>query len=151
MLYLYMGRKSDTIQLSDDEYKALQLALRQSKNKRYIRRCRIIILKSQHHGLTDVSIAEHLGINVETVKVWRRRYKKEGLAALYTPPPKGRPPILNVLTHGEKVKKEVSKHRQRLKKSHEAIEQEVGKKFSPRTLKRFLKSLAEPGDESEND
>jgi transposase len=146
-----MGGKTDVIYLSEEEYSALQLAYRQSKDKRYARRCRIIILKSQHHGLTDVVIAELLGINVETAKVWRRRYKKEGLGALYTPPPKGRPPILNVLTHGEKVKKEVRKHRQRIKQSHETIEQAVGEKFSTRTLKRFLKSLTEPGDESGND
>jgi hypothetical protein len=78
-----MGRKSKVIPLSEEEYTGLQLAYQQSKNKRYARRCRIIIRKSQHHGLSGIAISELLGINVETAKVWRARYQKSGLASLY--------------------------------------------------------------------
>lgn len=64
-----VGSKTEIIYPSEEENNGLQQAYRQSNDKRYARRCNIVIIKSPHHGLTDLSIADLRGIKVETEKV----------------------------------------------------------------------------------
>ena len=48
----------------------------------------------------------------------------------------------------KKVKALVKKERQRLKHAKEDLEKELGKEFSLKTLKRFLKNLSADGNAS---
>ena len=59
-------------------------------------------------------------------------------------PGRGRTPLLNVEQDAASVRKAVEQERQRLSQAKAILEDELDKRFSLKTLKRFLKSLAAP-------
>lgn len=70
------------------------------------------------------------------------------MEGLKTKPGQGRKPIFNKETDESKVRQAVKKERQRLALVKEELEQELGKGFSKKTLRRFLKNLSADGSES---
>ena len=52
---------------------------------------RIDVIMRAARGQTNYMIAKQLGISRNTVKLWRSRFAKEGLAGLRTRPIPGRP------------------------------------------------------------
>ena len=141
-----MGRKSKKIDLTEAERLALEEGFKTSKSKQYSQRCHLILLKSQ--GMTSQEIADIYGITIQPVNSWVKRYHESGIEGLRTRPGQGRKPILNKVQDGEKVKAAIKKERQRIKLVKEDLENDLGKKFSVLTLKRFLKNLAADGNES---
>lgn len=71
-----------------------------------------------------------------------------GLQGLHTKPGQGRKPILDKEEDGARVKAAVKKERQRLRHAKAGLEGELGKEFSLKTLKRFLKNLSADGSTS---
>ena len=70
-----------------------------------------------------------------------------GLAGLANAPGQGRPAILGT-DDADRVKAAVKANRQQLKDVTASLHQELNKDFSPRTLKRFLKSMGPNGGAS---
>lgn len=136
-----MGRGVKILQISALEKEALKDAYKKTKDKRYACRCRIILLKSDPEGYSNVEVARILDITKASVGNWLNRYRKEGLDGLSSRPIPGRPNILNFHQDGPTIKEQVRLNRQRLGVAHDIIQEKVGKQFSQPTLHRFLKSL----------
>lgn len=132
--------KPRTIELSAEANKVLEKEYRSSTNASYRERCKVILLKSE--GRSTKEVGGIVKMHRITVNKWLSRYEAEGIEGLRTKPGRGRKPIFNQVTDAEKVRLAVSQDRQRLKQAKVILEQEIGKEFSIKTLKRFLKSLA---------
>ena len=82
-----------------------------------------------------------------TVSNWQNRYENEGIKGLETRKGQGRKAIFTKQEDEAKIRLFIAKERQRLKHIKEDLEQDLEKKFSLRSLQRFLKSLAVNGKE----
>ena len=141
-----MGRRAKKIDLTEAERTALEKGFKSSSSKSFSQRCHMILLKSQ--GRTSQEIADIFGVTFQPVNSWVKRYLESGIEGLKTRPGQGRKPILDKVQDGEKVKATIKKERQRIKLAKEELENDLGKKFSVLTLKRFLKNLGADTNES---
>ena len=68
-----MPKRATTIVLSEKEQEGLlQITKRQRSEQQVVLRARIVLAAAQGH--TNVQIANELGINVDTVRLWRDRW-----------------------------------------------------------------------------
>ena len=141
-----MGRKVKVIELTDQERIELEKGYKNSGHAPFSRRCHIVLLKSQ--GLSSKQIADIFQITIQPVNKWVKRYQALGISGLQTKPGQGRKPILDKEQDEAKVRAAIKKERQRLKFVKEDLEQDLDKKFSLLTLKRFLKNLSADGNAS---
>jgi transposase len=126
--------------LNAEERKALEKGYRTGHCNGFRQRCRIILLKAD--GLVTREIVPYVGIvNQRQINKWIRRYQTGGIKALENVPGQGRKPILDIDQHKEIVKNAVKEERQRLSQAKRIIEEQTGKEFDLKTLKRFLKNL----------
>ena len=80
--------------LSDSDQKALERVVgRKSSQQRAVLRARVVLLCAA--GSTDQAVAEQLGVNRHTVRLWRQRFCQQGLAGLQDAPGRGRKPVLD--------------------------------------------------------
>ena len=86
-----------------------------------------------------------LGVSRTTVFAWFERGETGGLAGLANVPGQGPTPVLTAANE-QPVRQAVEQNRQKIKALVTTLCQELNKKFSPKTLKRFFKSLAGRGD-----
>jgi transposase len=128
------------VTLTEEEHLALEQGYRQSSCRAFSQRCHIILLKAQ--GRRNAEIGEILGKNIVTIGSWVNRYLSEGIEGLKTKPGRGRKHILDVEKDTEKVRQAVQEERQRLSKAKDKLEGKLNKRFSLRTLQRFLKDLS---------
>lgn len=126
-----------TIKLSESEIKSLTKGYEKGKAHGYRQRCRMILLKSE--GLPSREVARMTGCCEVVVNTWLSRYESEGIEGLMTKPGRGRKPILDKEHDSQKVREIVREHRQRLDIAKSELEKELGKRFSKKTLVRFLK------------
>jgi len=84
------GRPKSPLILSDEEQKQLESIVR-SRSLPYglVTRARIVLLASQDHS--NRAIAETVGLSVQSVCKWQKRYTQHGLAGLYDEIRPGRP------------------------------------------------------------
>jgi len=143
-----MGRKPKKVELSVEQRTELENKYRTGKGV-LSRRCHIVLLKSESRSSKEV--AQIVGTNEISVNTWVKRYKANGIDGLLTLPGRGRKTILNMEKDGEKIKEAVKEERQRLKNAKDALEKDLGKSFSMKTLHRFLKSLSAGGSASVRD
>ncbi|MDQ3291861.1 MAG: helix-turn-helix domain-containing protein [Bacteroidota bacterium] len=99
-----------------------------------------MLLKSE--GRTSEQVGHLLQMNPVTVNNWLTRYQTEGLAGLATKPGRGRKPVFEPARDLEQVRQAVVEERQRLSQAKLLLEQQMGREFSLKTLKRFLKKLS---------
>jgi transposase len=82
--------KAVPIVLSADERASLERHVRRRKSAHALaQRCRIVLLASE--GMTNLAIAERVGVGDDTVGVWRQRFAAKRLEGLYDEPRVGRP------------------------------------------------------------
>jgi len=141
-----MGRKVKKMVLSFSDKIALEAGFKSSTNKMFSRRCHIVLLK-QDRSSEDIALI--FGITTQSVDKWCNRYLKLGIEGLKTKKGQGRKFILDVEKDGTKIRAAIEQERQRIKLVHEELEQNLEKKFSSWTLKRFLKKLSASGNESD--
>ena len=84
------------------------------------------------------------------VNNWVARYEQEGIAGLHTKAGRGRKAILQAATDLEPVRQAVRGNRQRLRVAKADLEEALGKRFSDKTLRRFLKATLHAINASEN-
>ena len=88
-----MAKVALPVVLTDSERTQLDQWVRaQYTPQQVVLRSRIVSLAAQ--GMQDLEIATELGVNRHTAGLWRRRFRQEGLDALWgTAPGRGRKPI----------------------------------------------------------
>jgi transposase len=111
-------------------------------------RCQMILLKSEQR--TAVEIARILGCCEVVVNNWLKRYESEDIEGLRTKPGRGRKPVLDAEKDLESVKAAVAANRQRISVARAALEAELGKTFSTKTLERYIKNMVAAINESES-
>ena len=139
-----MGRRAKIIKLTTEQRAELEQGYKNGQPAVFSKRCHIILLKSD--GRTSKEIAGILGMGMQPINNWVKRYEKQGIEGLRTKAGQGRKPILDKDKDAEKVKAAVKKERQRLKHAKDDLEDELNKEFSLKTLKRFLKNLSAGGN-----
>jgi transposase len=125
------------ITLTPEQQTALEHGYHTAQSAAFRQRCQIILLKSQSRTSQDV--ARIVGCCEMVVNNWMARYEQEGLAGLQTKPGRGRKAILDADTDLESVRQAVRGNRQRLRVAKADLEAALGKRFSDKTLRRFLK------------
>lgn len=84
------GPAAVAIELTDEERGALErLARRRRSAAGLAQRCRIVLACAE--GLTNVAVAERIGVSVPTVRRWRGRYAEHGVDGLLDDPRPGQP------------------------------------------------------------
>lgn len=125
------------IHLTSEEKMALEHGYRTGQSTAFRKRCQIILLKSQHRS--SLEVAGIVGCCEVVVNNWMVRYQQEGIDGLHTKPGRGRKAILDADTDLESVREAVRGNRQRLRVAKADVEEALGKSFSDKTLRRFLK------------
>jgi len=113
---------------------------RSGKSHACRQRCQLVLLKSD--GCTSEQVRALLKMHPATVNSWLTRYQAEGIVGLQTGAGRGRKPVFNPARDLEQVRKAVVEERQRLSQAKLLLEQQLGKGFSLKTLRRFLKKLS---------
>ena len=86
------------VAVSDEDRSELERIVRASSSEvRLVERARIVLAAGE--GLSTVQIADVVGCSERTVKKWRPRYVRHGMAGLRDAPRSGRP-----LTHGPQAR-----------------------------------------------
>jgi len=131
--------KTRTITLTEAQRAELEQGYKNGSTHAFRKRCHIVLLKSEKRSSKDVG--QIVGMHEIPVNNWLTRYENEGISGLKTKAGRGRKPILDLSDDAEKVRQVVKEERQRLGRAKEILENELGKEFSRKTLKRFLKNL----------
>jgi len=139
-----MGRKL-SLHLSETQREELEAGYRNGRGHTFRQRCRMVLLKFQ--GLPSKEISPIVGIKSENqINHWVKRYQEcyaeLGLEALRNEPGQGRKTILDPEKDQDKVREAVKSERQRLSQAKRLVEEQTGKTFHLKTLKRFLKNLS---------
>jgi len=132
--------------LSAEARAALNHGYHHGKTHSFRQRCQMILLKSQR--LTSKEVGEILGTCPVCVNTWLDRWEAKGISGLRTRPGQGKKPILDEQTDTEIIKASVTKNRQQLKLARIEAQEALNKEFSDKTLKRFLKKVADDGNAS---
>ena len=127
------------ITLDDKTRVALESGYRRDQSHTFRQRCQIVLLKAQ--GRKSKEIAAMFGCGEKSVNDWLHRYLAEGINGLRTKAGRGRRAILSADLDATTVRQTVKLHRRRISQAKAALEAELGKEFSHRTLVRFLKNL----------
>lgn len=126
-----------SINLTAEQRTELETAYGSGDSCAFRMRCQIIMLKSQNR--TSQEVAGIVGCCEMVVNNWMARYEQEGITGLQTRPGRGRKAILDADTDLEAVREAVRGNRQRLRVAKADLEEVLGKSFSDKTLRRFLK------------
>ena len=139
--------KLRTIKLSSTRRQELENGYTNGTQAVFRKRCHLVLLKSDGRSAKDISSI--IGLNKTSIGNWLTRYEAEGISGLKNKPGQGRKAILDPTSEKEKVAEAVKAERQRLSQAKSILEKNLGKRFSKRTLQRFLKKLT--ADTSESD
>src|SRR5208282_2183550 len=89
-----MGSTFTEIVLSELDRSALERTVRsKTSEQRSVLRARIVLLSAA--GEPDRVVAQRVGVNRHTVRLWRQRFREQGLAGLEDAPGRGRKPVLS--------------------------------------------------------
>jgi transposase len=126
------------IKLEETEKITLQEGHKNGKTKAFRERCHCLVLSSEGYQVKE--LAEIFRVSEICVYTWFKRWEKGGIVALRDKQGRGRRAILQKedLTQ---IKQMVQENAQQLKLAREKLKAELGREFSTKTLKRFLKSL----------
>src|SRR4028119_1120936 len=136
------------VTLTPEAQSALEHGFCSGHSAAFRQRCQIILLKSQRRS--SLEVAGIVGCCEMVVNNWLARYEQEGLAGLHTKPGRGRKAILQAETDLEPVRQAVRGNRQRLRVAKADLEEALGKSFSDKTLRRFLKNTLHAINASES-
>lgn len=130
--------KKKFIALSEAEKTTLQEGHKNGKTKAFQERCHCLVLSSEGYEVKE--LAGIFRVSEISIYSWFRRWEAGGICGLRDKSGRGRKPILGAEDLPQ-IKKQVQENAQRLKIAREKLKAELGREFSTKTLKRFLKSL----------
>lgn len=129
--------KVKTVAIAAEQKAALEHGALYGSKPSFRLRCQAILLKAEQR--TSLAVAQELGCCEMSVNDWMKRFTEQGIEGLQVAKGRGRKPILRQETDLPVVTRIIQDNRQRLRLAKAELEQELGKEFSPLTLKRFLK------------
>lgn len=130
--------KKKYIELAEAEKITLQEGHKNGKAQAFQERCHCLILSSEAYQVKV--LAEIFRVSEICIYSWFKRWEKGGIVGLRDKEGRGRKPILRAEDLAQ-IKQRVQKNAQRLKIARALLKEELGREFSTKTLKRFLKSL----------
>ena len=130
--------KKKFIELEEAELITLQEGRKNGKTKAFQERCHCLLLSSEGYQVKD--LARIFQVSELCIYGWLKRWEKGGIVGLRDKSGRGRKPILQAEDLA-RIKQTVQENAQRLKVAREKLKEELGREFSTKTLKRFLKSL----------
>ena len=130
--------KKKFIELSDAEKITLQEGEKNGKARAFRKRCHCLRLSSQGYQVKE--LASIFRVSEISIYTWFKRWEAAGIVGLRDKAGRGRKPILRDEDLSI-IKEKVQENAQRLKIAREKLKAELGREFSTKTLKRFLKSL----------
>jgi transposase len=130
--------KKKFIELDEVQKTTLQEGHKNSKAKTFQERCHCLVLSSEGYEVKE--LAEIFRVSEISIYTWFKRWEKSGLVGLRDKEGRGRKPILQTEDLSI-IKEKVQENAQRLKVARDKLKAELGREFSTKTLKRFLKSL----------
>jgi transposase len=134
-----MGRPSKKLELTETQRESLNRGYETGQSHAYRKRCQMMLLKSEARSSED--IAKIVGSCEMSVNGWIKRYEAEGIQGLRTKAGRGRKAILNEKTDDAKIKEVVQANRQRLSLAKAELEEALEKRFSQKTLERYIKNV----------
>ena len=140
--------KLKTVVLTPAQRTALEKGYREGSSHAFRMRCQMILLKSEQR--TSAQTADILGCCAVVVNNWIKRFTADGIDGLRTKPGRGRKPILDAEKDLAQVKAAVKANRQRLSLAKTELETALDKKFSHKTLGRYIKNMVGAINASEN-
>jgi transposase len=126
------------IELAEAEKITLQEGRRNGKTKAFQTRCHCLLLSSEGYEVKE--LARIFQVTELCLYGWLKRWEQSGIVGLRDKQGRGRKPILRAEDLPQ-IKKQVQENAQRLKVARQKLKEELGREFSAKTLKRFLKSL----------
>ncbi len=142
LYFCFMAKAKRYVALDENETETLQAGYRHHGQYQFRNRCQCLLLSAAGHDMGQLSGI--FQVSRLTIAAWLNRWEQHGLAGLSNAKGQGRQPILSA-QDAEQVKAQVRQNRQQLKQATSRLKQELAKDFSPKTLKRFLKSLVAAG------
>ena len=130
--------KKKYIELTEAERTTLQEGHKNGKAQAFQARCHCLILSSEAYQVKE--LAEIFRVSEISIYGWFKRWEKSGIVGIKDKAGRGRKPILRAEDLAQ-IKKRVQENAQRLKIARALLKEELGREFSTKTLKRFLKSL----------
>ena len=130
--------KKKFIELAEAEKITLQEGHKNGKVQAFQVRCHCLILSSEGYQVKE--LARILRVSEISIYGWFKRWENSGIVGLRDKAGRGRKPILRAEDLAQ-IKKRVQENAQRLKIARTLLKEELGREFSTKTLKRFLKSL----------
>lgn len=130
--------KKKYIKLDEAEKTTLQEGHKNGKITAFQKRCHCLLLSSEGYEVKE--LARVLRVSEISIYAWFKRWETSGIVGLRDKPRGGRRAILQPEDLAQ-VKERVQENAQRLKIAREKLKEDLGREFSTRTLKRFLKSL----------
>ncbi len=130
--------KKKFIKLEETEKVTLQEGHKNGKTKAFQERCHCLVLSSEGYEVKE--LAEIFRVSEISIYAWFKRWETSGICGLRDKLGRGRKPILKAEDLAQ-IKQRVQENAQRLKIARSLLKEELGREFSTKTLKRFLKSL----------
>ena len=130
--------KKKFIELEETEKITLQEGHKNGKTKAFQERCHCLLLSSEGYQVKE--LAGIFRVSDISIYTWFKRWEAGGICGLRDKQGRGRKPILRDEDLAQ-IKRQVQENAQRLKIARQKLKEELGREFSTKTLKRFLKSL----------
>ena len=130
--------KKKFIELTKAEKITLQEGEKNGKARAFRRRCHCLRLSSEGYQVKE--LASIFRVSEICIYTWLKRWEGGGIVGLRDKTGRGRRAILQPEDLAI-IKEKVQENAQRLKIAREKLKVELGREFSVKTLKRFLKSL----------
>jgi transposase len=136
--YLCLMRLKRYIHLDEHEEQTVYEGSVNARHPQFKDRCHCVYLSSKQYDMD--TLADIFSVSKPTIGNWLSSWETHGIMGLYNAPGQGRK---SILTDADKalVKAQVQATPQELKVARLAIQSELNKEFSEKTLRRFLKSL----------
>ena len=126
------------IELAETEKTTLREGGKNGKTKAFRERCHCLLLSAEGYQVKE--LARVFQVGELCIYGWLKRWEKGGITGIRDKAGRGRRAILQAADSAV-VKAKVQANAQRLKIARQPIKEELGREFSTKTLKRFLKSL----------
>ncbi len=126
------------IELAEVEKITLQEGHKNGKTQAFRERCHCLVLSAEGYQVKE--LAQIFRVSEISIYSWFKRWENSGLVGLRDKMGRGRKPILQAADLA-RIKERVQENAQQLKIARQKLKEELGREFSTKTLKRFLKSL----------
>ncbi len=130
--------KKKLVELNEIEKTILREGMKNHHAHLFRERCHCLLLSAE--GYEIKGLAAVFPVSQMTIYNWLRRWEKGGISGLKDLAGRGRKPILQAADLPQ-VKARVQENAQQLKIARHQLKEELGREFSEKTLRRFLKSL----------